>query len=54
MTVLRYLAGLFVDTFGITHPSSDGRNRAAWYIFLLLVLLLVLLCSAIAFGVHVM
>jgi hypothetical protein len=54
MRVLRYLAGIFIDTFGITHPSIEGRDRAARYIALLMILLFLLLCGAIAFAVGVL
>jgi hypothetical protein len=52
MTLLRYLAGIFIDTFGITHPTTDQRDRAARYIALSIILLVLLLCSFIAFAVH--
>ncbi len=52
MRMLRYLAGIFIDTFGITHPSTQGRDRAARYIALLMILLFFLLCGAIAIAVR--
>ena len=52
MTVLRYLAGIFIDTFGITRPSPTARDRAAQYIAFLLMMLFLLLCGVIAFAVH--
>lgn len=36
MKPLRYLASLFIDVFGITHPSTDARDQAARYIGFLL------------------
>ncbi len=52
MKFLRYLAGAFIDTFGITRPPSDGQNRAALYIAALLVGLILLLSVAIAAAVR--
>jgi hypothetical protein len=43
MVVLRYVAYVFIDIFGITHPTTDARDRAARYIASLLVALIVLL-----------
>jgi hypothetical protein len=51
--MLRYLAKVFIDTFGITHPSPDGIDRAARYIALLLIMLLLLLCGVIGIALHV-
>ena len=36
MTLLRYLASVFIDVFGITHPSTPAQDRAARYIGFLL------------------
>ena len=52
MAVLRYLAGIFIDTFGITHPSPEGRDRAARYIAILLITLALLLCGIVIFAMH--
>jgi hypothetical protein len=44
MVLLRYLASVFIDVFGITHPSVEARDRAALYIaFLLLAMIAALL-----------
>lgn len=52
MGALRYLAEIFIDTFGITHPTPDERDRAARFIALLLLVLLLLLCGAVALAIH--
>ena len=54
MTVLRYLAGIFVDTFGITRPPRERRDGTARYISFLLVLLLLMLFGTLALVVHVL
>ena len=52
MAILRYLAAVFIDTFGITHPSPTARDRAARYIAFLVMMLFLLLCGVIAFAVN--
>jgi hypothetical protein len=54
MKLLRYLALIFIDGFGITHPSMDARDRAASYIALLIVGVLVTVCLAFVFGLHLL
>jgi hypothetical protein len=45
MKLLRNLALVFIDAFGITHPSVEARDRAAKYIAFLMIGLLLTLCS---------
>ena len=40
MRILEALASVFVNTFGITQPTPEGRRRAAWYILGLLLVAL--------------
>ncbi|MBB5060916.1 hypothetical protein HDF16_005652 [Granulicella aggregans] len=54
MKFLLYLAGLFIDTFGITHPSDEARYQAARYIAFLLLLTVLLLCTVIAVAAHLL
>jgi hypothetical protein len=54
MVLLRYLALAFIDTFGITHPSVEARDRSARYIALLMVSLLGFLCVAIFLAIHIL
>jgi flagellar biogenesis protein FliO len=51
--MLRLLASIFIDVFGITHPSVEASDRAARYIaFLLLALVAILvLVLLVAFRV---
>jgi hypothetical protein len=46
MPLLRYVASIFIDFFGITHPTTEARDRAAQYIAFLLVALIVALIMA--------
>ena len=52
MSVLRYLAAVFVDTFGITHPTGEERDRAARFIALMLAGVFATLAGIILFAVH--
>jgi hypothetical protein len=54
MRLLLYFAGIFVDTFGITHPSEKGRGRAARYISFLLALVVVLICLVFAGAIYML
>ena len=38
MTLLEKLADIFFDTFGITKPADQARSRAAWFLFTMMVL----------------
>ncbi len=38
--LLEALATAFINTFGITQPSDAMRRRAAWFIFVLLIVML--------------
>ena len=42
MAFLVFLVHAFVNTFGITQPSAEGARRAARYVGVVLVLLLLL------------
>ena len=39
--LLEALAAAFINTFGITQPTDATRRRAAWFIFGLLILMMV-------------
>ena len=52
MALLRYLALMFIDAVGITHPSREERDRAALYIVALLAGMILLICTLFCLGVH--
>jgi len=54
MVLLRYLAAIFIDTFGITHPSAEERDRATRYIALLIASLLLALGAGVFLAVHLL
>ncbi len=49
MNPFRFLARVFIDVFGITHPTEQQQRRAVWFICSLIGLVLicvVLICLA--------
>jgi hypothetical protein len=47
MRLFEALAGIFINTFGITQPTDKTRRQAAWFILSLLTLVL---CGLVAAG----
>jgi hypothetical protein len=41
MKPLLYLANIFINTFGITQPTPKTANRAAWFIAIMLLAVVV-------------
>jgi hypothetical protein len=37
MKFIRLIANAFINTMGITQPSPQAANRAAWFIFIMLI-----------------
>ncbi len=52
MKLLRYLARVFINTFGITQPTAKEENQAAWFIGALLIGLLAVFAAVITVAVH--
>jgi hypothetical protein len=36
MKFIQLIANAFINTMGITQPSPEAANRAAWFIFIML------------------
>ena len=53
MPVLLFLARAFVQTFGITQPSPDQERRAAWFIGVLLAIIVLGMLAVLAAFVSV-
>lgn len=45
MRPLLFLSNAFINTFGITQPSPKDERRTAWFIAVLLALVLVLVAT---------
>ena len=52
MKPLRALAAAFINTFGITRPSAKGADRAAWFIAVLLGMVLCVFVTTIGLAIH--
>ncbi len=52
MKPLLFLSNAFINTFGITQPSLKAANRAAWFIAVLLLGVLVTVVIAGIFVIH--
>ena len=46
MRLLEALAGIFINTFGITQPTDAMRRNAAWFILGLMIVTLILVTIA--------
>jgi hypothetical protein len=49
---LLYLANVFINTFGITQPTPKTANRAAWFIAIMLLGVIVLVTTVAIFTLH--
>jgi len=52
MKPLLFLSNAFINTFGITQPSPKAANRAAWFIAVLLLAVIVTVVTVGIFVVH--
>ncbi|WP_185827054.1 hypothetical protein [Edaphobacter aggregans] len=52
MKPLLFLSNAFINTFGITQPSPKAANRAAWFIAVLLLAVIVTVVTVGVFVVH--
>jgi hypothetical protein len=52
MKPLLYLANIFINTFGITQPTPKTANRAAWFIAIMLLAVIVTVATVAIFTLH--
>ncbi|HWW23569.1 MAG TPA: hypothetical protein VNY78_06665 [Edaphobacter sp.] len=52
MKPLLYLANIFINTFGITQPSPKTANRAAWFIAIMLLAVIVTVATVAILTLH--
>jgi hypothetical protein len=52
MKPLLYLANIFINTFGITQPSPKTANRAAWFIAIMLLGVILTVTAVGIFALH--
>jgi hypothetical protein len=52
MKPLLYLANIFINTFGITQPTPKTANRAAWFIAIMLLAVIVTVATVGILTLH--
>jgi ABC-type amino acid transport system permease subunit len=53
MKFIHFIANAFINTMGITQPSPQAANRAAWFIVILLSAVLVAVAVLAIVAIHV-
>jgi hypothetical protein len=53
MKFIQFIANAFINTMGITQPSPQAANRAAWFIVILLSAVLVAVATIAIIAIHV-
>ena len=53
MKFIQFIANAFINTMGITQPSPQAANRAAWFIVILLSVVLVAVATIAIVAIHV-
>jgi hypothetical protein len=52
MKFILFISNAFINTMGITQPSPQAANRAAWFIFTMLVAVLAAVATIAALAIH--
>jgi hypothetical protein len=52
MNFIRLIANAFINTMGITQPSPEAANRAAWFIVILLSLVIAAVATIAFLAIH--
>jgi hypothetical protein len=52
MKFIQFIANAFINTIGITQPSPQAANRAAWFIVILLSAVIVAVATIAVVAVH--
>jgi len=52
MKFIQFIANAFINTMGITQPSPQAANRAAWFIVILLSAVIVAVASIAIAAIH--
>ena len=53
MKFLLFISNAFINTMGITQPSPQAANRAAWFIVTLLAAVLAAVATVAILAIHV-
>jgi hypothetical protein len=52
MKFILFISNAFINTMGITQPSPQAANRAAWFIFIMLVAVLAAIATIAVLAIH--
>jgi flagellar basal body-associated protein FliL len=52
MKLLLLISNVFINTMGITQPSPKAAERAAWFIVIMLALVIAAVATVAAFAIH--
>jgi hypothetical protein len=52
MKLILFIANAFINTMGITQPSPQAANRAAWFIFIMLTVVVAVIVTIAVVAVH--
>jgi hypothetical protein len=52
MKFIQFIANAFINTMGITQPSPQAANRAAWFIVIMLSVVLAAVVTIAIVAVH--
>jgi hypothetical protein len=50
--LIHFIANAFINTMGITQPSPEAANRAAWFIFIMLTAVIAAVASIAIIAIH--
>jgi hypothetical protein len=53
MKFIQFIANAFINTMGITQPSPKAANRAAWFIVIMLSVVLATVVTIAIVAIHV-
>jgi flagellar basal body-associated protein FliL len=53
MKFIQFIANAFINTMGITEPSPQTANRAAWFIVIMLATVLMAVATVAIVAVHI-
>jgi len=52
MKFIQFIANIFINTMGITQPTPQAANRAAWFIFIMLSGVLAVIITIAIVAIH--
>jgi len=52
MKFIQFIANVFINTMGITQPTPQTANRAAWFIFIMLSGVLAVIITIAIVAIH--